>query len=93
MGRFAQAASQRAVDQRGDGKCVAGRWITDNLDEEDVVELTRLAVGHNWAALVRLSDNDLREGSLSRHVHGACSCLDDIAAKGCCQCGSTGKNT
>lgn len=73
--------------------CVAGKWISENLDEEDIVEFVRLSTAHKWAMVVRLSDNHLREGSLTRHVHGTCSCVGGVAAKGCCRCGSSGKNT
>lgn len=95
MGKFAEAASQRDVSQRGDGLCIAGRWIAENLDEEDVAELTRLIDGgnHKWTMIIRLTDNALRVGSLTRHVHGTCACIGDVAAKGCCTCGSTGRST
>lgn len=84
MGKFATEASQHDLDKRGDGYCVSGRWIAENLDEEDLVEFIRLASGHKWDLIIRLSDNQLRHNSLQRHVHGACPCFDGLASKGCC---------
>lgn len=84
MGNFASAAAQYDLDKRGDGRCVAGRWIEGNLDEEDLVEFVRLANGHRWEVILRLSDNKLRTKSLIGHVHGACTCFDGVVAKGCC---------
>lgn len=84
MGKFAKAASQHDLDKRGDGLCVAGRWITENLDEEDSAEFIRLASGHKWELIARLSDNKLRSKSVIRHAHGTCPCFEGLAAKGCC---------
>lgn len=84
MGKFASAAAQYDLDKRGDGHCVSGRWIADNLDADDLAEFVRLANGHRWELIVRLSDNHLRSKSLIRHVHGTCPCLDEAVAKGCC---------
>ena len=84
MGKFADAATQYALDKRGDGHCVSGRWIADNLDEADLAEFVRLANGHKWELILRLSDNQLRAKSLIRHVHGTCPCLDGSTSKGCC---------
>lgn len=84
MGKFADAATQYDQGTRGDGHCVAGRWIVDNLDNDDLAEFVRLANGHRWELILRLSDNNLKTKSLNRHVHGTCSCFDGLAAKGCC---------
>lgn len=84
MGKFADTASQYDLEKRGDGYCIAGRWISENLDDDDLVEFTRLACGHRWELIIRLSDNKLRIKSLDRHVHGTCPCFDGLAAKGCC---------
>lgn len=84
MGKFADTAAQYDLDTRGDGYCVSGRWIKDSLDEEDLAEFIRLANGHRWELILRLSDNKLRSKSLIRHVHGTCPCFDGLAAKGCC---------
>lgn len=89
MGKFAEAASQHDVDKRGDGYCVAGRWISENLDEEDLVELVRLANGHKWDLIARLTGEALRRASLDRHVHGLCPCFEGTAARGCCGCHKT----
>jgi hypothetical protein len=84
MGKFAKVSAQYGVDKRGDGYCVAGRWISDNLDHDDLAEFIRLSNGHRWVLIIRLSDTQLRSKSLEAHVHGACPCLDGLAAKGCC---------
>lgn len=84
MGRFAEEAVKRPIDRRGDGYCVAGRWITDNLDEDDLQELVRLAQNKKWELICRLSDNKLKTESLKNHAHGRCTCLDEVSAKGCC---------
>jgi hypothetical protein len=84
MGNFANAAAQYDLDKRGDGHCVSGRWIADNLDEDDLKEFIRLSNGHRWELILRLSGDKLRSKSLIRHVHGTCPCFDGVAAKGCC---------
>lgn len=84
MGKFAESAAQYDVDRRGDGKCVAGRWIVENLDDEDLSEFIRLANACKWTRIIRLSDNNLKEASLTRHARGTCTCLDSVPAKGCC---------
>ncbi len=86
MGKFASAAAQYDLTKRGDGYCVSGRWISENLDEDDMVEFLRLATGHRWELILRLSDNKLHAKSLYSHVHGSCPCFDGVAAKGCCSC-------
>lgn len=86
MGQFAERAAQYDVGRRGDGACVAGKWISENLDEEDLVEFIRLAKGHRWNRIMRLSENHLKQSSLNRHAHGICTCFPDILAKGCCPC-------
>lgn len=86
MGQFAHKAVQYDVDRRGDGMCVAGKWISENLDEEDLVEFTRLAQGHNWHRIMRLSDNALKMASLNRHAHGICTCFPETAGRGACPC-------
>lgn len=86
MGKFAEAAAQYDVEQRGDGKCVAGRWISENLDEEDLVEFDRLAKGHKWTRIISLSEYVLKIISLDKHVHGTCICIPEVAARGCCSC-------
>lgn len=86
MGKFADAASQHAnLDQRGDGHCVVGRWATDNLqDEADLIEFVRLANRHKWELIIRLSGHELRQKSLTQHVHGACVCLASDPTRDCC---------
>lgn len=84
MGKFASAAAQYDINKRGDGYCVSGRWIANNFDEEDLAEFVRLANGHRWELILRLSDNNLKENSLVRHVHGTCPCFDGTETKGCC---------
>lgn len=84
MGQFASAAAQYDLDKRGDGRCVAGKWIAENLDEEDLVEFARLSSGHKWRTILRLSEHQLAENSLNKHVHGVCVCFDGVPAKGCC---------
>lgn len=91
MGKFAESAAQYDVDKRGEGACVAGKWISENFDDEDLAEFVRLACGHKWRHIIRLSDNNLKEASMSRHVHGTCSCFDDVTARGCCECGHQGR--
>lgn len=86
MGQFAQSAAQHDVGRRGDGTCVAGKWISENFDAEDTAEFVRLARSHKWTLIMGLSDNNLKEASMGRHVHGTCTCLDDVPAKGCCNC-------
>lgn len=86
MGQFAKSAVQHDINKRGDGFCVAGRWIASNLDENDIAEFIRLANGHRWELILRLSDNQLGNHSLNRHVHGTCPCFEDRPAKGCCSC-------
>lgn len=90
MGKFAESAAQHDLNQRGDGVCVAGKWISENLDEEDLVEFTRLANGHKWHLIVTLSENKLRAASLNKHVHGLCACVRETPGKACCtQCDQT----
>lgn len=85
MGNFSDAAKQYNVDTRGDGRCVTGRWASENLeDDDDLEEFTRLASAHKWGLILRLSEHKLRQKSLFQHVHGVCPCLDGQAAKGCC---------
>lgn len=89
MGKFAQSAAQHDISRRGDGTCVAGKWISENFDEEDLVEFVRLGKAHKWELIIRLSDNNLKQASLYRHAHGICTCFQDIAGRGCCSCTST----
>lgn len=84
MGKFAEAAAQHDPNKRGDGYCVTGRWVAENLDDDDLAEFVRLANHHKWELIIRLSDHVLRAQSLSNHVHGGCACIDGQAAKGCC---------
>ncbi len=84
MGKFAESAAKFGPDQRGDGTCVAGRWITDNLDAEDLVEFARLANDHSWTRIIQLSESNLKEASLNRHAHGNCTCFSDVPGRGCC---------
>lgn len=91
MGQFAQSAAQHDIEQRGDGVCVAGKWLAENFDEDDLVEFVRLANGHKWELIVRLSENGLRHASVTRHVHGTCTCFKDVAGKACCACEQTGR--
>lgn len=93
MGKFAQAAAHHDISRRGDGTCVAGKWISDNLDEDDLVEFVRLAEGHKWHLITRLSDNYLKMASLNRHVHGLCTCFPGTTAKGCCSCNLSGDDS
>lgn len=86
MGKFAESASKHDIDRRGDGSCVAGRWIAEHLDEDDLVEFERLANNHKWELIIRLSDHKLRQKSLDRHVHGLCGCLEEKPAMNCCSC-------
>ena len=86
MGTFAEAAAQYGVGKRGDGHCVIGRWINENLDKNDLAEFVRLANGHTWTLILRLSDGAIAQNSLTRHTHGVCQCPDGTAAKGCCGC-------
>lgn len=86
MGKFAESAAQHDGATRGDGYCVAGRWIVNNLDEDDLVEFIRLANAHRWKLILRLSDNQLSHHSMVGHVHGLCHCFADRPAKGCCSC-------
>jgi hypothetical protein len=91
MGKFAQSAAQHDIDKRGDGTCVAGKWIAENFDDEDLAEFIRLANGHKWTLIGRLSDNNLKEASLIRHAHGTCTCFEGVAARGCCACEQPGQ--
>jgi hypothetical protein len=84
MGKFADNAVKHSVDRRGDGFCVAGRWISENLDEDDLAEFQRLACNKKWHLICRLSDHKLKPQSLRNHVYGSCSCYDGNPAKGCC---------
>lgn len=84
MGKFASAAAQYDLDKRGDGNCAAGRWISENMDADDIIEFVRLANGHRWELILRLSEHRLKSNSLQRHAHGTCACFDGVAAKGCC---------
>jgi hypothetical protein len=84
MGKFAQDAAQHSTEHRGDGYCVAGRWIAENLDDEDIAELERLAAIPKWELICRISDYNLKPKSLRSHVYGRCSCHDGRPAKGCC---------
>lgn len=84
MGKFAKLSERYDVDKRGDGYCVAGKWISENLDNDDLAEFIRLSNGHRWTLIVKLSDTKLRSQSLVAHVHGTCACLDGVPAKGCC---------
>jgi hypothetical protein len=77
MGKFADSAAQVDISRRGDGTCVVGKWVSENLDESE------------WKLIERLSDNNLRQASLIRHVHGNCPCLPETVAKGCCPCDQT----
>lgn len=90
MGKFAKTAAQHDVGHRGDGVCVAGKWIADNFDDEDLAEFVRLVKGHKWDLIERLSDGNLKENSLGRHVHGTCICInDDTPGRSCCGCDKT----
>jgi hypothetical protein len=91
VGKFAESALKHDISRRGDGVCVAGKWITEKFDEEDLKEFVRLANGHQWTIIERLSDNGLKEGAMTRHVHGTCACIDDVAGKACCDCDKTRK--
>lgn len=84
MGKFAENASKHDIDRRGDGSCVAGRWIAEHLDEDDLVEFVRLATNHKWELIIRLSEHTLRQKSLERHVHGTCGCLVEVPGMNCC---------
>lgn len=84
MGKFADAAAQVDPNKRGDGYCVAGRWIEENLDDEDLAEFVRLANHHRWGVIARLSDHVLKEESLRKHVHGVCACAGDTPGRDCC---------
>jgi hypothetical protein len=89
MGKFADSAAQVDISRRGDGTCVVGKWVSENLDESDLTQFVRLVSGHKWKLIERLSDNNLRQASLIRHVHGNCPCLPETVAKGCCPCDQT----
>jgi hypothetical protein len=84
MGKFAESAAKHSINRRGDGYCVAGRWIAENLDEDDLTELQRLAENRKWGLICRLSDNALKVQSLKNHVYGGCTCHDGNPGKGCC---------
>lgn len=84
MGKFAEGAVKFEPTQRGDGHCASGKWIEENFDEEDLVEFARLANGHNWTRIVRLSGRHLSQKTLILHVHGTCVCFDGVPGKGCC---------
>jgi hypothetical protein len=84
MGKFAEDAAKHSIDRRGDGFCVAGRWIDENLDEEDLAEFERLARNRKWELICRLSEHNLKPQSLKNHVYGRCTCHDGKPAKGCC---------
>lgn len=86
MGRFAESAAQYDTKRRGEGVCVAGKWITKNFDDDDLNEFIRLANAHKWRRIQNLSDHHLKEHSLNQHVHGSCVCVGDTPAKGCCTC-------
>lgn len=89
MGKFAEAAAKHSTDRRTDGCCVAGKWIEENLDKDDLEEFIRLVNAHKWDLIVRLSGNELRRASLQRHVHGSCPCFDSVVAKASCSCDKT----
>lgn len=93
MGKFAEAAAPHDIERRGDGICAAGKWITANFDEEDLDEFIRLANGHKWTVIERLSENGLKEASMIRHAHGTCVCFENVAGKACCGCDKTRKNS
>lgn len=93
MGKFAEEAALHSVDRRGNGECAAGKWITENFDEEDLAEFVRLVNGHKWVDIQRLSDNGLKEQSMIRHVHGVCVCFKNVAGKACCGCDKTRKDS
>jgi hypothetical protein len=88
MGKFAEAAVQYDPDTRGDGFCVAGRWVSENLDEEDLAEFVRLANGHAWRRIMSLSGNELKGKALEQHVHGLCCCrhVEAQVGRACCTC-------
>lgn len=80
MGSFAEAA----VKVREGRSCVAGQWISENLDDDDVAAFETLAKAHRWKTIIQLSDNRLAEKSLIRHVHGQCVCAPSLPTRGCC---------
>lgn len=84
MGQFAKSAAQHDLTRRVDGTCVAGKWISSNLDDEDMAEFIRLASAHKWRLILSLSANSLRYASLNRHVHGECTCSLEIPGRACC---------
>lgn len=84
MGKFAQTASRYDAGGRGDGRCVSGKWIAENLDEDDLAEFVRLSQSHKWGLISRISEFHLKESTLKRHVHGECGCFNDVPALGCC---------
>lgn len=92
MGKFALSAAQYDTERRKDIACVAGKWITENFDEDDLAEFVRLANGHRWNYIISLSDNGLKEASMIRHVHGTCICFEDVAGRACCACDQTGRD-
>jgi hypothetical protein len=93
MGKFAQGAAKYNTGRRGEGVCTVGKWIAKNFDEEDLAEFTRLANAHKWRRIQNLSDHNLKEHSLNHHVHGACVCVGDTPAKGCCNCPRTAEES